>query len=178
MLPIPKMNKCTEHRWNDTVKETEVLVYKTCLSATFSTTNPNVQAWDWSWVSTMIVCQLTAWTMKQAVKMLIPVSVCSVIITCNLTHCMWLSHSADVCTRTESALTLYHAMCVKCTSSHISITHHPTYAPNIIQFMTSIKLLHVLALGCHPQGGFQNNVIQVQPANLGIASPFLKLLYY
>jgi len=42
---------------------------KACFSATFSTTNPSVQAWDWSWVSMMIGCQLTAWTMKQAVKM-------------------------------------------------------------------------------------------------------------
>jgi hypothetical protein len=102
--------------------ETEILVYKNCLSATFSTRNPNVQAWDWSWVSTMIGCQLTAWTMKQAVKMLIPVSVCSVIIICNQTHCVWLSHSADVHAQTHSVLTLHHAMCVKCPSSHMTVT--------------------------------------------------------
>ena len=40
-----------------------------------------------------------------------------------------------------------------------------------IQFMTSIKLLHVLAPGCHPQGVFYNKGIQVQHANQGIASP-------
>jgi hypothetical protein len=99
-------------------------VYKTCLSATFSTTNPNVQAWDWTWVSMMIDCQLIAWTMKQAVKMLITAWVCSVIITCNLTHCVWLSHSADAHARTVSVLTLYHTVCVcvKCPSSHITVT--------------------------------------------------------
>ena len=116
------MNKCTEHRWNDIERGSEVLVYKTCLSATFSTTNPNVQAWDWSWVSKMIGCLLTAWTMKQAVKMSITVSVYSVIITCNVTYCVWLCHSADVRAWTDSVLTLYHTVCVKCPSSHITVT--------------------------------------------------------
>jgi len=32
--------------------------------------------------------------------------------------------------------------------------HQPTNALNKIQFMTNIKLPHVLALGCHPQAVF------------------------
>jgi hypothetical protein len=35
--------------------------------------------------------------------------------------------------------------------------------------MTGIELLHVLALGCHPQRVFWNKRIQVQCAELGIA---------
>jgi hypothetical protein len=104
------------------LRETEVLVYKTCLSATFSTTNPNMQAWDWSWVSTMIGCQLTAWTMKQAVKMLITVWVCSVITTCNLTHSVWLSRFTCPCTDRLCTHPVPHCMCVKCPSSHITVT--------------------------------------------------------
>jgi hypothetical protein len=38
-----------------------------------------------------------------------------------------------------------------------------------MQFMTSIKLQHVSALGYHPQGVFQNKAIQVQPVKLGNA---------
>jgi hypothetical protein len=36
----------------------------------------------------------------------------------------------------------------------LQLVHQPTYALNKIQFMTSIKLLHVSALGYHPQGVF------------------------
>jgi len=40
--------------------------------------------------------------------------------------------------------------------------------------MTSIKLLHVSVLGCHPEGVlFYNKGIQVQHANLDIESPLL-----
>lgn len=38
-----------------------------------------------------------------------------------------------------------------------------------MQFMTGIELLHVLALGCRPQGVFWSGGIQVQHAELGIA---------
>ena len=34
------------------------------------------------------------------------------------------------------------------------VRHQPTNALNKIQFVKSIKLLHVLALGCHPPGIF------------------------
>jgi hypothetical protein len=34
----------------------------------------------------------------------------------------------------------------------LQLTHQPTYALNKIQFVTTIKLLHVSAPGCHPQG--------------------------
>jgi hypothetical protein len=37
----------------------------------------------------------------------------------------------------------------------IQFIHQPTYALNKIQFMTSIKLLHVSALGCHHQELFR-----------------------
>jgi len=37
--------------------------------------------------------------------------------------------------------------------------------------MTSIKLLHVLAPECHPQGVYYTTVIQVQHANLGTDQP-------
>jgi len=39
--------------------------------------------------------------------------------------------------------------------------------------MISIKLLHVLAPGCHLQRLFQITGIRAQQANLGIASPSL-----
>jgi hypothetical protein len=42
---------------------------------------------------------------------------------------------------------------------------------NKIQFMTGIELLHVLAMGHHPQGVFYNKGIQVQHADLGIEHP-------
>ena len=39
--------------------------------------------------------------------------------------------------------------------------------------MISIKLLHVSAPGCYPQGDLYNKGIQAQHANVAIASPFL-----
>ena len=36
----------------------------------------------------------------------------------------------------------------------LQLIHQPTNILNKIQLMTSIKLLYVLALGCHPQGAF------------------------
>jgi len=53
-----------------------------------------------------------------------------------------------------------------------SIIHAPKYALNKIQFITSIKLLHVSVPGCHPQGFFKNKVIQVQYANLDMHRPY------
>jgi hypothetical protein len=47
----------------------------------------------------------------------------------------------------------------------------PTNSLHKIQCMTSIKLLHVTAPGCHPQAVFQNKTKQVQQANLGMRSP-------
>ena len=38
----------------------------------------------------------------------------------------------------------------------IKSIYKPTYALDKIQFMTSVELLQVLALGCHPQGIFCN----------------------
>ena len=45
-------------------------------------------------------------------------------------------------------------------------THQPTNAPNKIQSITSIKLLHVSAPRCHPQGVFYNEGIAVHCPNL------------
>jgi hypothetical protein len=48
--------------------------------------------------------------------------------------------------------------------------YHPTNTLNtiqMIQFMTSIKLIHISASECHPQGVYYEKVIQVQHANLG-----------
>jgi hypothetical protein len=42
-------------------------------------------------------------------------------------------------------------------------------AINKIQFMTRIKILHVSALGCHPQGVFKIKGKQAQHATLGTA---------
>jgi hypothetical protein len=47
-----------------------------------------------------------------------------------------------------------------------------------IQFITSIKLLHVSAPGCHPQEVFLNEGFQVQHADPGTASQFLERLKY
>ena len=44
--------------------------------------------------------------------------------------------------------------------------------------MTSVKLLHVSAPGCHPQGDFQNKAIQVQHATLGTAYCHRALIWY
>jgi len=43
----------------------------------------------------------------------------------------------------------------KCTEQDYESIHQPTNAPNKIQCMTSIKLPHVLALGCHLLGFFR-----------------------
>lgn len=56
----------------------------------------------------------------------------------------------------------------------LQLIHQPTYALNKIQFITSIKLIHVSALGCHPQGVFWNKEIEVQHTNLGSASPLVE----
>jgi hypothetical protein len=42
----------------------------------------------------------------------------------------------------------------------VKLTRQPTHALNKIPFMTSIKLLHVSAPGCHPQEVIQNKEIQ------------------
>jgi hypothetical protein len=47
---------------------------------------------------------------------------------------------------------------------HKLLIHQPQKM-HFIEFMTSINLLHVSALGCHLQGIFQNKVIQAQQAN-------------
>jgi len=47
--------------------------------------------------------------------------------------------------------------------------YEPTNALNKIQFMTSIKLLHVLAPRRHPKGVIEG--IEIQRANLDIALP-------
>jgi len=39
--------------------------------------------------------------------------------------------------------------------------------------MASIKILHVSAKGCHPQGFFNDGGTKVQDTNLGIASLLL-----
>jgi len=49
--------------------------------------------------------------------------------------------------------------------------YQPTNALNKIQIITGIKLLHVLALGHHPQEVFYNKGIQVQHADIGIECP-------
>jgi hypothetical protein len=59
------------------------------------------------------------------------------------------------------------------TLSFIKSIYKPTYSLDKVQFMTSVKILQVLALGCRPQGIFYNKVIQVQRANRGIALPSL-----
>jgi hypothetical protein len=50
----------------------------------------------------------------------------------------------------------------------------PTYALNKVHSEAIIKLLHVLAPGCHHQGVIQNKGVTRPTANLGIVSPFLK----
>ena len=47
----------------------------------------------------------------------------------------------------------------------LQLIHQTINAFNKIQFVTSIKLLHVSALGCHPEGA--------QHDNLGKESPLL-----
>jgi hypothetical protein len=54
------------------------------------------------------------------------------------------------------------------------LIHQPTYALNKIYSRTSLKFLHVLALGCHYHGVIQNKAVQAQHANLGIVSPLLE----
>jgi len=44
--------------------------------------------------------------------------------------------------------------------------YQPTNTLYKIQFVTSIKLLHVSAPECHPQGFYLNKEIQVQHTNL------------
>lgn len=53
----------------------------------------------------------------------------------------------------------------------LQLMRHLTYALNKIEFMTSINLLHVLALGCHHQGVTQKKGVKAQHTNLGIISP-------
>jgi hypothetical protein len=53
--------------------------------------------------------------------------------------------------------------------------YEPTNVLNKIQFMTSIKLLHVSAPGCHQQGAFYvEQGMQVQHASLGGMIEILK----
>jgi hypothetical protein len=57
--------------------------------------------------------------------------------------------------------------------------YQPTNAHNKIQqntnrkmqFMSNIKLLHVVALRCHPHALYLNKAIQEQHINLGIDCP-------
>jgi len=51
-------------------------------------------------------------------------------------------------------------------------------ALNKIQFMTSIKVLHVSAQGFLHQGVFQNKLIEAEHANEGTASTSLERLKY
>jgi hypothetical protein len=56
--------------------------------------------------------------------------------------------------------------------SNFCVTHtvQEFYTCDEIQFITSIKLLHVSASGFQSQGVFQSKGIQVQLSNLGSAS--------
>jgi hypothetical protein len=60
---------------------------------------------------------------------------------------------------------------------HQSI-QRPSNVPNKTQFIARIKLLHVSASGCHPQGVFQIKGILGQHVRLGTASSLLKRLKY
>lgn len=63
---------------------------------------------------------LPAWAIALPVKMLTTIWVCSVNIICDLTHsqvcrCVWLYHRGDILHAwTESVLTPYSIICVKC----------------------------------------------------------------
>jgi hypothetical protein len=43
-----------------------------------------------------------------------------------------------------------------------------------MEFWRRIKLLHVLAAGCHHQADIQNNGLKAQHVNLGIMLPLLE----
>jgi hypothetical protein len=60
----------------------------------------------------------------------------------------------------------------------LQIVHRTTYKLNKMYFMTSIYLLHVSALGCHPQAVALKQEIQAKHSNLGTASPLLEGLKY
>ena len=65
-----------------------------------------------------------------------------------------------MCRTRENTLYGTHTMHIlTVTISTNECTQSNTY--HKIQFMASIKLLHVLALRCHPQGVYKNNTIQV-----------------
>jgi hypothetical protein len=53
----------------------------------------------------------------------------------------------------------------------LPLMHKTTKVLIKIQFMTSIKRLHVSAPECRPQGAFYNKAVQAQNAILGTASP-------
>jgi hypothetical protein len=57
-----------------------------------------------------------------------------------------------------------------CEHGNEQLIHQPTNALNKIQFIMSIKLLHILAPGCLPQGILEH-------VNLGITLPFLECLH-
>jgi hypothetical protein len=57
----------------------------------------------------------------------------------------------------------------------ILINTSPINAFNTIQFMTNIKLLHVSALECHPQGVLEQRNIS-QRVNVGTTLPILECL--
>jgi hypothetical protein len=110
-----------EHWWNDD-RENWSMWIKHVSVPLCPPQVPCVMAWDWTWPTwwqaVNYLCHGTA------VKILITVWVCPVVITCHLLHCscVWLCHSTNVNPWTDSVHTLYCIIRVKCPSSHIVVT--------------------------------------------------------
>lgn len=125
-----KWNTSMEHWWNYTdLGKPEYL--ETNLSHCHFVYHKSHMQWpetDSTWASVVTGWWLIAWVMAVSLKMLITVPLCSVIIVCNLTYShvcsfMVMYHSAHVDhARTDSVLTLYCIVCLKCTSNHTVIT--------------------------------------------------------
>ena len=105
---------------------------KACLSATFSTTNPNVQAWDWTCTFMMIGCQITAWAMEKAVKYQLQ---CECVQW--LLHVTW--HTAKYVTVSQRRCPHMDKLCSLCTTLCVWSAQVATLLTYIIQHMSLIK---------------------------------------